>query len=91
MREMDSYDDTPIAGLQAIFAGARTFGLSEEEAWRTADDVLYAMGPDVTVSEYLHQLTGALARAIVSTARQTASKERPTAPEQPQVPSEEIL
>jgi hypothetical protein len=49
------------------------------------------VGPDVTVSEYLHQLTGALARAIVSTARQTASKERPTAPEQPQVPSEEIL
>jgi hypothetical protein len=91
MREMYSADDIPIAGLRAIFEGARSFGLSEEEAWRTADGVLYAVGTEATVSEYLEQLTGALARGIVSTARQTAPKERPTAPDEPQVPSEEIL
>jgi hypothetical protein len=91
MREMYSYDDTPTAGLQAIFEGARSFGLSEEHAWRTADDVLYALGTDVTVAEYLEVFTGALARGIVDTAQHTASKERRPAPEQPQVPSEGII
>ena len=85
---MDSYDDTPIAGLQAIFEGARSFGLSEEDAWRTADDVLYALGTDVTVAEYLEVLTGALARGIIDTVRQTAPRER--APEkEPRVASEQ--
>jgi hypothetical protein len=88
MREMYSDDDTPIAGLEAIFEGARSFGLSEEAAWRTADDVLYAVGPDATVSEYLDELTGAMARRILATARQTAPKERRSEPEQPPVASE---
>jgi hypothetical protein len=85
---MDSYDDTPIAGLQAIFEGARSFGLSEEDAWRTADDVLYALGTDVTVAEYLEVLTGALARGIVDTVRQTAPSERALEKE-PRVASEQ--
>jgi hypothetical protein len=85
-------DDTPMAGLQAIFQGARSFGLSEEEAWWTADDVLYAVGPDATVSEYLDELTGAMARRILATARQTTSKERRGEPERSPVASErEIL
>jgi hypothetical protein len=91
MREIYSDDDTPLVGLQAIFEGARSFGLSEEEAWRTADDVLYALGTDVTVAEYLEVLTGALARRVVSAARHTGPKERRTATEELQVPSEEIL
>jgi hypothetical protein len=90
MREMYSYDDTPMAGLQAIFEGARSFGLSEEDAWRTADDVLYALGTDVTVAEYLEVLSGALARGILDTARQTApSERRRTSEEEPRVPSEQ--
>lgn len=89
MREMYSDDDTPIAGLQAIFEGARTFGLSEEEAWRTADDVLYEVGTEATVSEYLEQLTEALARGILATARETASNERRSAPEEPRLASEQ--
>jgi hypothetical protein len=88
MREMYSDDDTPIAGLQAIFAGARSFGLSEEDAWRMADDVLYALGTDVTVAEYLDVLTGALARGIVETVRQTSPGER-ASEKVPRVPSEQ--
>jgi hypothetical protein len=93
MREMyfHSDDDTPMAGLQAIFQGARSFGLSDEEAWRTVDGMLLAVGTEATVSEYLDKLTGALARRIVSTAQHPASKGRRTAPEEDQVPSEEII
>ena len=89
MREMNS-DDTPMAGLQAIFQGARSFGLSEEDAWRTVDGVLLAVGTEATVAEYLDELTAALARSIVSTAKHNASQERCTASEGPQVPSEEL-
>lgn len=92
MREMYSDSDMPVAGFQAILEGARGFGLSEEEAWRALDDVLLAVGTEAMVSDYLDELTGALARRIVSTARQTASSERRAAPEpEPHVPSEEIL
>jgi hypothetical protein len=91
MREMYPDDDTPVAGLQAIFDGAKSFGLSDEEAWRTVDGVLLAVGTEATLAEYLDRLTGALARRIVSTARHTASKERGVAPEEQQVPSEEII
>jgi hypothetical protein len=90
MREMYS-DDIPMAGFQAILEGARGFGLSEDEAWRALDDVLLAVGTEATLSEYLDELPGALARRIVSTARHAASNERRATPEQePQVPSEEI-
>jgi hypothetical protein len=87
MREMHS-DDTPVTGLQAIFEGAKSFGLSDEAAWRTVDDVLIDVGTDATVSEYLHELTGALAREILATARQTTSEER-SGPEAPPVASEQ--
>jgi glutathione S-transferase len=48
-------DDTPMAGLQAIFQGARSFGLSEEDAWRTVDGLLLAVGTEATVAEYLDE------------------------------------
>lgn len=79
-----------MTGLQAIFEGARSFGLSEEAAWRTVDDVLIDVGTDATVSEYLHELTAALAREILATARQqTAPEERRSEPEAPRVASEQ--
>jgi hypothetical protein len=84
-------DDIPMAGFQAILEGARGFGLSEDEAWRALDDVLLTVGTEAMVTDYLDELTGALARRIVSAARHTASNERRAAPEQaPHVPSEEI-
>ena len=84
-------DHTPILSLQAILGGAMRFGLSEEEAWQALDDALFEVGTDATVSEYLDELTGALARRILSTARHTTSNERRSAPEQRHVPSEEVL
>jgi ABC-type nitrate/sulfonate/bicarbonate transport system ATPase subunit len=90
MRDMYS-DDTPMAGLQAIFEGAKSFGLSEEDFWRTVDDSLHEVGMDATVSEYLDELTGAMARRILATARQTASKEQRTEPEEPPVASEQEI
>jgi hypothetical protein len=84
-------DHTPIMGLQAIFEGAKSFGLSDKEAWRAVDDSLHEVGTEATVAEYLDELTGALARRILATARHSASRERPSAPEVPRVPSEEIL
>jgi hypothetical protein len=91
MREMYSdSDDTPTAGLRAIFQGARSFGLSEEDAWRTVDDVLHYLGTDATVADYLDELTGAMARGILSTARQqTAPGEPGSASQEPRVPSEQ--
>lgn len=85
-------DHTPIMGLQAIFEGAKSFGLSDKEAWQAVDDSLHEVGADATVAEYLHELTGTLAHRILSTARHsTPSKERLSAPEERHVPSEEIL
>jgi hypothetical protein len=89
MREMYS-DDTPIPPLQAIFEGARSFGLSEQEAWRAVDDSLHEVGSDATVAEYLDELTAELARRILSRERHTPAKERRSAPEERRVPSEEL-
>ena len=49
------------------------------------------MGRDATVSEYLDELTGALAQRVLSKQRQTPSKERRSAPEEQGVPSEELF
>ena len=85
-------DNTPIAGLQAVFEGAKSFGLTEEEVWWTLDDCLLEVGTEVTVAEYLDELTGVLARRALSKARRTAPKEPSSAPrEEPRVPSEELL
>jgi uncharacterized membrane protein YebE (DUF533 family) len=85
-------DHTPIMGLQAIFEGAKSFGLSDKEAWQAVDDSLHEVGTDATVADYLHELTATLAHRILSTARDsTPSRERLSPPEERHVPSEEIL
>jgi hypothetical protein len=85
-------DNTPIAGLQAIFEGAKSFGLSDEEVWWALDDCLLQVGTEATVAEYLDELTGVLARRALSNARRTDPKSPSRAPrEEPRVPSEEIL
>jgi hypothetical protein len=93
MREMyfHSDDDTPMAGLHAIFQGARSFGLSDEEVWWALDDCLLQVGTEATVAEYLDELTGVLAQRALSKARRTVPKEPSRAPsEEPRVPSEEF-
>jgi hypothetical protein len=67
---------TPIPPLQAIFDGARRFGLTEDEAWRVVDDSLAEVGRDATISEYLELLVGALAQRILTKQRGTDSRAR---------------
>jgi hypothetical protein len=90
MGEMHS-DHTPIPSLQAILEGAIRFGLTEDEAWRATDESLHAVGRDATVSEYLEELTGALARRILYKQQRTPSQERRSGPEEQHVPSEELF
>jgi hypothetical protein len=74
MTEMDP-DSSAIPPLQAVFEGAKRFGLSDDEVWQTVNDSLHRAGGDATVAEYLDELTGALARRIVSKQRRIPSRE----------------
>jgi hypothetical protein len=51
--------------LRALFNNATCFGLSDEATWRAMDDALVAVGREATVSEYLDELAGRLARGIL--------------------------
>ena len=62
-------DHTPIPPLRAVFEGARRFGLTEQETWCDVDASLSVVGSDATISEYLDELAGALARRILSKQR----------------------
>jgi hypothetical protein len=83
MEEMDT-DHFATPPLQAIFNGAKDFGLTEDEVWQTADECLYEAGMDATVSEYLDELTEALAQRIIYKERRVLSEKR-------RVLSEELL
>ena len=69
-------DYAPPPALQAMCASARQFGLTDQEVWRTLDHSLVAVGPNATVSEYLDELSGALAGAVLSSGRNSATRER---------------
>jgi hypothetical protein len=73
MAEMD-FDYPAAPTLQEIFEGARGFGLSDEEIWRTANDSQHWAGPEATVPEYLDELAGALAHRIVIKERRNRSQ-----------------
>ena len=62
--------------LQAIFDGARRFGLSDAEVWQAFDDSLDEGGPDATVADYVQELTGELARRILWKQRCSAAEDR---------------
>jgi hypothetical protein len=70
MAEMD-YEYPVAPTLQEIFEGAKGFGLSDDEIWRTVNKSQYLAGPDATVPEYLDELAGALAHRIVIKERRT--------------------
>jgi hypothetical protein len=55
--------------LQEMFKSARRFGLSEQAAWEAVDDTLLAVGWHATMSDYLDELAGALARRILVSER----------------------
>jgi hypothetical protein len=69
----------PIPPLQAVFDGARRFGLTDAEVWQTFDESMAEAGPDATISDYVHELTGELARRILHKQRRT-SEARPGRP-----------
>jgi hypothetical protein len=84
-------DHARIPPLRAIFEAAKRFGLTEDEAWRAVDESLYEAGRDATLSDYLEDLTGALAERILTKQRHSPSRERRSAPEERRVPFEELF
>jgi len=73
MAEMDF--DYPVVTLKKIFESARDFGLSDDEVWSTVNDALYWADDEVSMPEYLDQLTAALARCIISKERRIRSED----------------
>jgi hypothetical protein len=65
-----------MPSLQAIFDGAKSFGLSDDEVWRMVNESMHAAGADATVSAYLDELTGSLARSILHKERSALPKRR---------------
>jgi hypothetical protein len=59
--------------LQAMFKGAKSFGLTDEEAWRALDETMHGVDPDATIDEYLDELSAELARRILAKERNAAS------------------
>jgi hypothetical protein len=69
-------DGFAMPHLRPMFDGAKRFGLTDDEIWQTVDDCLLQVGGEATVSEYLGELSGALARHILAKQRRTVSGER---------------
>jgi hypothetical protein len=65
-----------IPPLQSLFDGAKRFGLNEAEVWQAFEDSVDEVGADATLSEYVQQLTGELARRILQRQRCSPSEER---------------
>jgi len=65
-----------MPSLQAIFDGAKSFGLSDDEVVRIANDSMHTAGAEATVSEYLDELTATLARSILHKERRAFPKRR---------------
>ena len=72
MRETDLHN-TAVPSLKSIFAASVAFGLSEREAWAATDVAAARAGNDATLSEYVDELTGVLARDILVKERRTRS------------------
>jgi hypothetical protein len=66
-------DNTARPSLKSIFAAAVALGLSEREAWAATDAAAARAGDDATLSEYVDELTGALARDILAKERRMRS------------------
>jgi hypothetical protein len=73
MERMDP-NYTTTTPLRAVFDSARQFGLSDEQILRTFDETLGAVGDDATVSDYVDELAGALARRILAAERDRSTR-----------------
>ena len=65
---MDS-NPTTTTPLRAVFESARQFGLSDDQILQTVDETLGTVGDDAYVSDYLDELSGNLARRILTAER----------------------
>jgi hypothetical protein len=81
MSEMgpDFYEVPPP---HAVFDGAKQFGLNDGEVLQAVNECLYEVGTDATVAEFLGELTGGLARSIISKQQRTLSKDQSAPPGQ---------
>jgi hypothetical protein len=68
MARMD-FDRATTPSVQSVFDSARQFGLAEAEVMRTFDEALWTVGDDACVSDYLDELSAALARRILAKER----------------------
>jgi hypothetical protein len=73
MERMD-LNSTTATPLQAVFESARQFGLSDDQILQTFDEALVAVGEDATVSEYIDELSGTLARRILARERERSRR-----------------
>jgi hypothetical protein len=64
------------APLSSILDAATWFGLTREEAWRTYHDAIAQPQPGMRVPEYLDQVAGALASAILAKQQRILSERR---------------
>jgi hypothetical protein len=69
-------DSMAAAPVQAVFASARQFGLDDDEVLRTFDQTLWTVGEDATMSEYLDELSGTLAKRILAKERRRSARGR---------------
>jgi uncharacterized protein (DUF1800 family) len=74
MERMDSNYSTTATPLRAVFESARQFGLSDEDVLGTFDETLRAVGEHATMSEYLDELNGTLARCILARERERSRR-----------------
>ena len=74
--ERMEFNSTSTTPLRAVFDSARQFGLSDDQILRTVDETLGAVGEDATVSEYLDELSGTLARRILVVERDRSLRGR---------------
>jgi hypothetical protein len=73
----------------AVFDGARQFGLTDGEVLLAVNECVYEVGTDASVAEFLDELTGALARSILTKQQRTCSGEQRAAPEERRTASRE--
>jgi hypothetical protein len=79
VREID-FDDSAPTSLRAVFEGARKFGLADDAVWQAFDDVLYAVGDERPVGEYVDHVAGALAARILAEQRTQPATTTPDPP-----------
>jgi hypothetical protein len=69
-------DHHEVPAPQAVFDGARQFGLTDGEILQAIDRCLYEVGTDASVAELLDELTGGLARSILLKEQRALTKDQ---------------